>query len=88
MSSSTTTKHYIMQSIIYLNASREGYGIDQVVSTMTVGDLINHLSQYDEDSLIYLRHDGGYTYGGITDNQFQEDWIEDEEDEMEDSEEQ
>ena len=29
---------------------REGYGIDQIRRTMTAGELINFLAQYDEDS--------------------------------------
>jgi hypothetical protein len=81
MSSSTTTNHYIMQSIIYLEARREGYGIDQISETMTVGELIGYLSQFDEDAPIYLSHDGGYTYGGITQRRFEEEWVEEDEDE-------
>lgn len=33
---------------------------------MTVGELIEILQEYDEDSPIYLRNDNGYTYGSIT----------------------
>ena len=34
---------------------REGYGIDQIRRTMTAGELINFLAQYDEDlSLIHI----------------------------------
>jgi len=35
--------------------------------TMTVGKLIEELSQYDEDDLIVYCNDNGYTYGYITD---------------------
>ena len=45
---------------------REGYGIDQIRRTMTAGELINFLAQYDEDTSVYLSFDNGYTYGGIT----------------------
>ena len=31
-----------------------------------VGELIAALGAFDEDTPVYLRHDGGYTYGGIT----------------------
>ena len=41
---------------------REGYGIDQIRRTMTVGELINFLAQYDEDTPVYLSFDNGYTY--------------------------
>ena len=33
---------------------REGYGIDQIRRTMTAGELINFLAQYDEDTPVYL----------------------------------
>ena len=45
---------------------REGYGIDQIRRTMTAGELINFLAQYDEDTPVYLSFDNGYTYGGIS----------------------
>lgn len=32
---------------------REGYGIDQIRRTMTAGELINFLAQYDEDTPVY-----------------------------------
>lgn len=60
---------------------REGYAVDQIRKTMTVGELIGFLGNYDEDTPIYLSFDNGYTYGGITENRFEEDYGEDEEDE-------
>ena len=39
---------------------REGYGIDQIRRTMTAGELINFLAQYDEDTPVYLSFDNGY----------------------------
>ena len=33
-----------MKRVLYIDAQREGYGIDQVRHTMTVGDLIDYLS--------------------------------------------
>lgn len=33
--------------------------------TMTVGELIDILSQYDEDQPVYIRNDNGYTYGSV-----------------------
>lgn len=52
--------------VVIISARREGYGIDQISYTMTIGELIECLEQYDEDSPVYLSHDNGYTYGGIT----------------------
>ena len=51
---------------------REGYGLDQIRRTMTVGDLISFLSDFDEDTPVYLSFDNGYTYGGITEGRFEE----------------
>ena len=51
---------------LYINANRTGYAPDQIRHTMTVGELIDALREFDEDAQVYLRHDGGYTYGGIT----------------------
>ena len=46
---------------LVLYTYREGYGIDQVRKTMTVGDLIEFLEEYDEDTPVYLGFDSGYT---------------------------
>ena len=62
-----------MANDIYLEAMREGYNPGQVPRTMTVGELIGFLEDFDPDSKIYLRHDSGYTYGGIVDHRFEED---------------
>lgn len=60
-----------MGKLIY-STFREGYGIDQIRRTMTVGELIDFLGNYDEDTPIYLSFDNGYTYGGITEDCFEE----------------
>ena len=51
---------------LIMETHRAGYGTDQIHSTMTVGDLIALLSDYDEDTPVYTSHDNGYTYGGIS----------------------
>ncbi len=48
---------------------------------MTAGELINFLAQYDEDTPIYLSFDNGYTYGGIIESRFEENYGEDNDDE-------
>ena len=57
-----------MRKAIFIEATRDGYGPDQC-STMTVSNLICMLEElqdaYGPDCEIYLRHDRGYTYGGI-----------------------
>lgn len=65
---------------IFIEGRREGYGIDQIRRTMTVGELIEYLSfNYDADTPIYLRNDGGYTYGSITESSFEADYIDESE---------
>ena len=68
-----------MKQVLYIDAERTGYSIDQIHSTMTAWELMNYLEQFDEDTPVYLRHDGGYTYGGISWNSFADEEIEDEE---------
>ena len=55
---------------VFIDANRECYESSQVYETMTVGELAETLAviadRYGEDVPVYLRHDGGYTYGGIT----------------------
>lgn len=58
---------------LILAAEREAYSIDQIRNTMTVGELMAFLEQFDEDTPIYLSHDRGYTYGAITESRFEED---------------
>lgn len=66
---------------LMFNTKREGYGIDQIRRTMTVGELIDFLGQYDEDTPVYLSFDNGYTYGGITESRFEESYNDEDEDE-------
>ena len=71
---------------VIINARREGYGTDQIRRTMTVGELISVLEQFDEETPVYIGNDrkdyGWYTYGGINewDVSETEDYEEDEED--------
>lgn len=59
---------------LILNTKREGYGTDQVPTTMTVRELMDFLSDtsYDDDTPVFLSFDNGYTYGGITAERFEE----------------
>lgn len=64
---------------LYIDAEREGYAPDQIRRTMTVQELINVLFDFDPNAEVFLRHDGGYTFGGITWECFEEETDEDEE---------
>lgn len=55
---------------VFIDANREGYEPSQVYETMTAGELAETFAvmadRIGEDAKVYLRHDGGYTFGGIT----------------------
>ena len=67
---------------LMINAMREHYGKDDV-RTMTVGELICLLEDFDEDLPVILSHDSGYTFGGIRDELVWEEEDEEEEEEEE-----
>lgn len=56
-----------MEAVI-IEAHRTGYSISQIKNTITVGELIEALSNYSEDTPVYLSHDEGYTYSPIYDH--------------------
>ena len=68
---------------LYINAHRTGYAPDQIRHTMTVAELIAALEYFPEDAPVYLKHDNGYTYGGISWGDIEEDWSEDDPEEAE-----
>jgi hypothetical protein len=59
---------------LYLDSKREGYDPEQCGGTMTVGELVAFLEGFDENTEIYIRNDGGYTYGSITADSFEDDY--------------
>lgn len=61
-----------MESVIIIEAKREGYSIDQCRRTMTVGELMAALSAFDEGTPIYFSHDNGYTYGSLREEDIDE----------------
>lgn len=69
---------------LFINANRTGYAPDQIRQTMTVAELIAALEEFPEDAPVYLKHDNGYTYGGISRADLEESWDEDEDDHDED----
>ena len=85
------------KEVLTIDGRRDAYSIDQMLkyeNTMTVGELIELLSNYDEDMPVMINNDNGYTYGAIKEwdsfrvEESEEDYDEDEdEDEDEDDEE-
>ena len=63
---------------LFINANNNGYEPSQCGRTITVGELINLLSDFDEDMPIYLKFDNGYSYGSIREDDFIEELVEDE----------
>lgn len=66
-------------SKIYINGNRNGYSPDQCGRTLTAQELIDILSSFDPDAPVYLKNDGGYTYGAITDWDIEEEDTEEDE---------
>ena len=54
-----------MTEYLVIEASRTAYSPSQIKWTMTVGELIELLEYYDENTPVVLSHDNGYTYGGL-----------------------
>lgn len=64
---------------VYIEGRRNGYSPEQCGRTMTVGDLIAYLEQFEEDAEVYLNNDNGYTFGSITESSFEESYEDEEE---------
>ena len=58
--------------MLFLEGGRDGYSPEQCGRTMTVGELIAFLQDFDEEEEVYLRNDSGYTFGRITEECFEE----------------
>ena len=69
---------------VFIDGRRDGYSPDQCGKTMTVGELISYLEDFDEDAKVYLKNDNGYTYGRITANSIDSDESYDDEEEGDD----
>ena len=57
---------------ITFEAIREGYNKSQVGSPLTVGELKAFLEDYSDNTLIFLSHDNGYTFGTLRLNEVEE----------------
>lgn len=58
--------------VLFINGKKNGYDMKQCGKTLTVGELIAALQEYEEDMPVYLNHNGGYTYGSIIENDIYE----------------
>ncbi len=57
---------------LFIEGRHNGYNTEQCGKTMTVGELIEYLEQFDSETKVYLSNDNGYTYGSITESSFEE----------------
>lgn len=58
-----------MAKVIILETSRDCYDKREAIPySISVGELIEILNEYDEDTKIILSNDGGYTYGIINED--------------------
>ena len=64
---------------ILINAHRNGYSSEGCGKTLTVKELKELLEDFEDDTEIFLKHDGGYTYGSINANDFENEEEEEEE---------
>lgn len=55
-----------MRKEILLEATRNGYSTYGCGDTLTIGQLIELLQQYDKDTLVYFSHDYGNSYGSLS----------------------
>lgn len=56
------------EPIVFINGARDGYAPDQIIDdTITVGELIDMLSDYNPAEKVMLINDNGYTFGIIDD---------------------
>ena len=59
-----------MYNAVIIEGRRDAYSAQQVGETMTVGELIERLKDFDEDTLVFIGNDrqsyGFYTYGRVT----------------------
>ena len=61
---------------LLINGKRNGYATEQCGETLTVGQLMEILQEYAEDTPIFLCNDGGYTYRSITEDDIYLDFVE------------
>ena len=70
------------KQVIIIEAKREGYSIEQAENertAITVGELMQLLEDFDEDTKVYISNDNGYTYGSVTEYRIREDWVDEDE---------
>lgn len=55
-----------MKNYLTIETHRDGYSVSQCGKTLTVSELVDYLTQWDDDTPVYFSNDNGYTYGSIS----------------------
>lgn len=55
-----------MKNYLTIKTHKNGYSVEQCGHTLTIAELIDYLSQWDDNTSVYLSNDNGYTYGSIS----------------------
>ena len=63
------------KTVLMFNTGHDGYTVRQCGSTMTVGELMEILDYYTEDTEIFFKNDDGYTYGYLEESRIEEEEI-------------
>lgn len=62
--------------VLIISQERSGYSPKQAGSTLTAGELVELLEEYDEDTPVYIGNDrtdyGWYTYGRLSFSEIEE----------------
>lgn len=53
---------------VYIKSYRTSYYPEYCIDTMTVGELIDFLSGFDENALVYIDNDNRYTFGEVNED--------------------
>ena len=68
-----------MKEYLTIETHRTGYDVNQCGHTLTVSELINYLSQWNDETPVYFSNDNGYTFGSINFDDINSAEIEDDE---------
>jgi len=55
-----------MKNYLIIETHRGGYSVNQCGKTLSVSELVDYLTQWDDDTPVYFSNDNGYTFGSIS----------------------
>ena len=69
-------------NVVGIYPNREYYaGAEAAKNSITVGELIRRLQDFDENAKVVFVNDNGYTYGYVNADTIDEQWVRDEDEE-------